>query len=192
MKKKTLLLSCLVLTLGLTSCHQQKSLTPQELKARQDSIARATRDSVQQKLRSDSIAKAKADSTAKAKAAKIKAQAEQDAQAKAIIRKLFGMSVGFIEVDENYLRNHCTDKMLSKLTDDYEYDGFGYAIWDFRTGMQDGDGPSKMVSIKSLGDNWYRYDFLDMGFKGAKKVHFVYENGDLMLDKLVTLIEPEA
>lgn len=142
-----------------------------------DSVAEVEKEAARMAFVQDSIAKAKA---------------EQDAKAKAIIRKFFEMSYGFEETDENYLRNHCTDKMLSKLIDDYDYDGFGYAIWDFRTGAQEGDGPSKIVSIKSLGGNWYRYDFLDMGFKGAKKVHFVYEDGDLMIDKLVTLIQPKV
>ena len=55
--------------LGVSSCKQSKApeLSPQEQQARRDSIAKATKDSVDQKLRSDSIAKAKADSTAKAK-----------------------------------------------------------------------------------------------------------------------------
>ena len=50
--------------------------------------------------------------------------------------------------------------MLNKLASDYDYDGFGYAIWDFRSGAQDGDGPTKILSITPLGDMWYRYDFV--------------------------------
>lgn len=187
---KSFILAVVMAACSLTACgpsqkekERQAAIEAEEEEDFKDSVEQAAKEAARKAYVQDSIAKAKA--------AKIKAQAEQDAQAKAIIRKLFGMAVGSIEYDENYLRNHCTDKMLSKLSDDYVYGDSGYAIWDFRTEMQDGDGPSKMVSIKSLGDNWYRYDFLDVGFKGAKKVHFVYENGDLMLDKLVTLIEPE-
>lgn len=185
---KSFILAVVMAACSLTACgpsqkekERQAAIEAEEKEDFKDSVEQAVKEAARKAYVQDSIAKVKA--------AKIKAQAEQDAQAKAIIRKLFGMSVGSIEYDENYLRNHCTNKMLSKLID--EYDGYGYSVWDFRTGVQDGDGPSKMVSIKSLGGNWYRYDFLDMGFKGAKKVHFVYENGDLMLDKLVTLIEPQ-
>mgnify|MGYP003424954300 FL=1 len=185
---KSFIIAVVMTACSLTACgpsqkekERQAAIEAEEEEDFKDSVEQAAKEAARKAYVQDSIAKAKA--------AKLKAQAEQDAQAKAIIRKLFGMAVGSIEYDENYLRNHCTDKMLSNLVD--EYDDSGYSAWSFRTGVQDGDGPSKMVSIKSLGDNWYRYDFLDMGFKGAKKVHFVYENGDLMLDKLVTLIEPE-
>lgn len=188
---KSFILAVAMAACNLTACgpSQKEKALQAKLEAKRekdikDSIAEAEKEAARMAFVQDSIAKAKAE--------KIKAQAEQDAKAKAIIRKFFEMSYGFEETDENYLRNHCTDKMLNKLIDDYDYDGFGYAIWDFRTGAQEGDGPSKIVSIKSLGGNWYRYDFLDMGFKGAKKVHFVYEDGDLMMDKLVTLIQPKV
>ena len=83
--------------------------------------------------------------------------------------------------------------MLKKLASDYaaEYGNEGeeaYAVWDFRTGAQDGDGPSRIKSIKSLGDGWYRYDFLDMGNPGANKVHFIEDGSGVMkIDDLVTI-----
>ena len=62
------------------------------------------------------------------------------------------------------------------------------ATWDFRSGAQDGDGPSRIKSVKSLGDGWYRYDFLDMGVPGAKKVHITTnDTNDIVIDKLITI-----
>ena len=43
---------------------------------------------------------------------------------------------------KNYVpavKKHCTAKLQKQLKDNYEYDSEGYAIWNFRTGMQDLD-----------------------------------------------------
>ena len=180
---KSFILAVAMAACSITACvpWQKEKALQAKLKAERekeikDSVAEAEKEAARMAFVQDSIAKAKA---------------EQDAQAKTIIRKLFGMSVGFEETDDNYLRNHCTDKMLSKLIDDYDYDGFGYAIWDFRTWLQDGDHgwKTKIISIKSLGDNWYRYDYFDCDSRCAKKIRFVNEDGELKADQIVTLIE---
>ena len=141
-----------------------------------DSIAKAEAEAAALKARQqDSIAKV---------AAKEKAEKEDNAEAKKIIRKLFGAATNGADVN---LKKYCAPRLLNKLASDYDYDGFGYAIWDFRSGAQDGDGPTKILSITPLGDMWYRYDFVDMGFKGAKKVHFVKTNGVMKMDRLITI-----
>ena len=43
------------------------------------------------------------------------------------------------EVTDDVIKKYCTKKLAKKLADDYEYEGGGYAIWDFRSGAQDGD-----------------------------------------------------
>ena len=117
-------------------------------------------------------------------AAKEEAEKEDNAEAKKIIRKLFGAATNGPDVN---LKKYCAPRLLNKLASDYDYDGYGYAIWDFRSGAQDGVGPTKILSITPLGDMWYRYDFVDMGFKGAKKVHFVKTNGAMKMDRLITI-----
>lgn len=58
-----------------------------------------------------------------------------------------------------------------RLQQDYDYDDGGYAVWDFRTGYQ--DGPSnecRITSITPEGNGWYRVTMLDMGNNGTKHV----------------------
>jgi len=47
----------------------------------------------------------------------------------------------------------------------------GLATWDFRSDAQ--DGPSErheIIKVESLGDDWYQYEFYDMGIKGSHKI----------------------
>jgi hypothetical protein len=72
---------------------------------------------------------------------------------------------------------------LKKLADDYEYEGGGYASWDFRSGYQ--DGPSdrhEVISVEPQGDNWYQYSFYDMGIKGSHKIRVIQKDEDFVID----------
>jgi hypothetical protein len=96
--------------------------------------------------------------------------------------------------DYAYLKAHCTDKMLKKLQDKYDYDcdsGDCYAVWLFRTGFNDGEGTSKIICIKPLGDSWYRYDFYDEGHQGANKIKVIEKQGKWYLDDIVKIYEKE-
>lgn len=192
---KSFILAVAMAACSLTACgpsQKEKALQAKIEAEREehikDSVAEAEKEAARMAFVQDSIAKAKAE--------EIKAQAEQDAKAKAIIRKLFEIATcgSKINYDYRYLENHCTKKLLNKLSEDYkDYDEniFGYAIWDFRTWLQDGDlgHKTKIISITSLGDNWYRYDYFDCDSRCAKKIRFVNENGELKADQIVTLIE---
>lgn len=76
----------------------------------------------------------------------------------------------------------CTPKMLKKLAAAYDYEGGGYAVWELRTGAQDGDGGSQVNDVTPLGDGWYEVDFLDMGMHGKKKIKAVKQNGKILFD----------
>lgn len=67
-------------------------------------------------------------------------------------------------------KKYCTQKCLKKLAAANEYDDGGYAVWEFRTENQDGDGPSKVTDVQSAGDGWYTVSYRDMGAKGVTKV----------------------
>lgn len=85
--------------------------------------------------------------------------------------------------NEEFLKKHCSAGVLKKLADDYEYEGGGYASWDFRSGYQ--DGPSnrhEVISVEPLGDNWYQYSFYDMGIKGSHKIRVIQEDEDFVID----------
>lgn len=63
---------------------------------------------------------------------------------------------------------HFSPKILTKLRNEFEYDGGGYAVWLFRTGIQDGpEEKSKIISISTEGDGWYIVFFSDMGIKSS-------------------------
>ena len=87
--------------------------------------------------------------------------------------------------NEDFLKKYCSAEVLKKLADDYEYEGGGYASWDFRSGYQ--DGPSnrhEVISVEPLGDNWYQYSFYDMGIKGSHKIRVIQKDEDFVINGL--------
>ena len=94
------------------------------------------------------------------------------------------------EVTDEVMNKYCTKKLLKKLADDYEYDGGGYAIWDFRTDNQDGDkAKSGVTKIESVGDKKYKVSFNDMGTNAACIVSVVNEGGIILFDELERITE---
>lgn len=82
-------------------------------------------------------------------------------------------------------KKHCTAKLQKQLKDNYEYDGEGYAIWNFRTGMQDGPSDiSKVTSVTALGNGLYKVNFIDMGIKGNRTLKIIDVNGTLKFDAI--------
>lgn len=78
---------------------------------------------------------------------------------------------------KNYVpavKKHCTAKLQKQLKDNYEYDGEGYAIWNFRTGMQDGPSDiSKVTSVTALEMVYTMVNFIDMGIKGNRTLKII-------------------
>ena len=73
---------------------------------------------------------------------------------------VFGME----EVTDEVIAKYCTKKLAKKLADDYseEYDGNGYAIWDFRSDAQDGESNVRTVTgIELLGNGVYKVKYND-------------------------------
>lgn len=72
--------------------------------------------------------------------------------------------------------------VLKRLRDDYEYDGEGIAVWDFRTEFQDGPSDeSQVTSVTPEGNGWYKVTMLDMGNNGTKRVKVSYNNGSMQI-----------
>jgi hypothetical protein len=91
--------------------------------------------------------------------------------------------------EEDFLKVHCTAKMLQYLKDQYEYDGGGYAGYLFRTSAQDikqgaEDVKDKVLSITKDSEGWYHYTFTDGGWRGENKMKVCVENGEVMVDEL--------
>lgn len=81
------------------------------------------------------------------------------------------------------VKKYCTAKLQKELKDDFEYDGEGYAIWNFRTGTQDGPSDvSKVTSIDALGNGFYKVSFTDMGIKGNRTLKIVNVDKTLKFD----------
>lgn len=87
--------------------------------------------------------------------------------------------------DDEFLERHCTPEMLNKLKADCEYEGGGYATWDFRSGAQDGPNEqNEIISVTPQNDNWYKYEFYDMGLKDSHEIRVTLTEGIYMIEDL--------
>jgi len=91
--------------------------------------------------------------------------------------------------DYEWLESHCTNKCLKYLQKEYEYDCGEdpcYAVWKFRTSNQDGyTDEQRLVSVENVGNGYYNYTFIDMGFKGTNRVKVLFENNNLLIDEVI-------
>lgn len=91
---------------------------------------------------------------------------------------------------EDVIKKYCTKKLAKKLADDYEYEGGGYAIWDFRSGYQDGESDIQTVEkIETLGDGKYKVFYNDWGSKGYCIISVVSEGDNILFDEIENSIK---
>ena len=83
--------------------------------------------------------------------------------------------------DFSEIKSHFSPKILKKMRKEFEYEGGGYALWIFRTGVQDGPSESKLGSIKPEGDGWYKVSFSDMGFKSSCRFKAEIRDGKVFI-----------
>jgi len=84
--------------------------------------------------------------------------------------------------EEEFLKEHCTPRMLQQLLDDYEYDGEGYAFWDFRSESNDGfSDENAVIKIEKI-DGRYYYEANDAGYIFRNILSAFVENGKVMFD----------
>ena len=89
------------------------------------------------------------------------------------------------EPTDEVVNKYCTKKLAKKLADDYEYEGGGYAIWDFRSGAQDGDSDvQELITVESLGGGKFKVHYNDMGNKGACILTVVREGENILFDEI--------
>lgn len=84
------------------------------------------------------------------------------------------------------LKKLCTPAMLKRLRNANEYDDGGYAVWCLRTEAQDGDGPSKVVSVTPDGDDAVIVKYKDMGHSGSTRLVFVLDGDTWKVDNATT------
>lgn len=92
--------------------------------------------------------------------------------------------------DYSFLEQHCSKELLKKLSDQYDYEGEGYAVWKFRSGAQ--DGPSNehvMTSIEDEGKGWYRYTAIDMGITFTKRIKISHEGERSLIEDIADVYQ---
>ena len=85
---------------------------------------------------------------------------------------------------EEAVAKYCTRRLAQKLKDSYEYDGEGYAIWDFR-GPQWGAGDSdahQVDAVTPLGGNRYKVEYFDGGEKYSCTVNVIVRGNSILFD----------
>ena len=80
---------------------------------------------------------------------------------------------------------YCSKSLVKKLADDYDYDGEGYAVWDFRSGAQDGDSDvQEVISIEEFTENTYKVTYNDMGHKGVCIISVIPKGDDILFHEI--------
>ena len=105
--------------------------------------------------------------------------AAEDKQIMDFITEMYNES---LYVEDAFLEEHCTPRMLQQLRDDYEYDGEGYANWDFRSESNDGfsDGDA-VINIEKI-DGRYYYEAKDAGYIFRNILSAFVKDGKVMFD----------
>lgn len=88
---------------------------------------------------------------------------------------------------DSVIERYCTKALTQKLRDDYDNefsDGGGYAVWEFRSGAQDGKDIQEIEKIEPLGDGKYLVHYNDMGNKGTHTITVVVHGRDILFDKI--------
>ena len=85
---------------------------------------------------------------------------------------------------EEAVKKYCTPELVRKLKDDYDYDGEGYAIWDFR-GPQWGPGDSdahQVDAVTPMGEGRYKVEYTDGGEKHSCTVSVIVKGSNVLFD----------
>ena len=104
--------------------------------------------------------------------------AEEDKIIMDFIKEMFAQSS---YTEEAFLERHCTESMLAQLKEDYDYEGEGYANWDFRSESNDGFGDNHIINIEKK-DGRYYYEGNDGGTKFRNIISAFVKDGVVMFD----------
>ena len=104
--------------------------------------------------------------------------AEEDKVIMDFIKEMFAQS---LYTEDEFLEKHCTPNMLAQLKEDYDYEGEGYANWDFRSESNDGFGDNHIINIEKK-DGRYYYEGNDGGTKFGNIISAFVKDGVVMFD----------
>ena len=101
---------------------------------------------------------------------------------KAIMDFITEMYNSSLYVEDAFLEEHCTPRMLQQLRDDYEYDGEGYANWDFRSESDDGfNDENGVIRVEKI-DGRYYHEANDGGYIFRNILSAFVQDGIVMFD----------
>ncbi len=89
------------------------------------------------------------------------------------------------------LGNYCTETLVRRLADDYDYEGEGFAFWNFYKSRYNNDSMVYGVErIEPFGNGWFRVDFLSKGGydDGCSLVYVVKEGDKILFDNLAWML----
>ena len=113
---------------------------------------------------------------------RVPAHENTEAEDKMIMDFITEMYNESLYTDKDFLEEHCTPRMLQQLLDDYEYDGEGYASWDFRSESNDGfSDENAVINIEKI-DGRYYYEANDAGYIFRNILSAFVKDGKVMFD----------
>lgn len=85
-------------------------------------------------------------------------------------------------IEDAFLEEHCTPNQLRQLKEDYDYEGEGYANWDFRSESNDGFGELSRILRIEKKDGRYYYEGNDGGTLFRNILSAFVRDGKVMMD----------
>lgn len=84
--------------------------------------------------------------------------------------------------DYSFIEEHCTARLKRRLKAAYDYEGEGYAVWLFRSGVQDGPDDTHGITAMEREGKWFTYDAMDMGVHFIRSVKVKVRKDRILMD----------
>lgn len=187
--KPLMLATVLALGLGNTSCTKSKTPQATEAAAQDSSIVEEKKMTEPTENETALPADPKTENQGEKPEVIIPGTNTDTESVATFLKAFYARYVFDAESIEKIANDVCTPKLLKYLEKEYDYDCMEepcYAMWCFRTGMQ--DGPSdvrKVTEVIAENDGWFKVSYLDMGNKGVSRIHFIMADGKYKMDEVV-------
>lgn len=187
--KPLMLAAILALGLGSASCSNSKAPQAEET-TEQDNSMEEEEEVIEPEEKETELPPAPRTGSQEEKPEVVIPGMNTDAESVTTFLKAFYAHYVFdAESMEKIANDVCTPKLLKYLEKEYDYDCMEepcYAMWCFRTSMQDGPSDvSKVTEVIAENDGWFKVSYLDMGNKGVSRIRFIMTHGKYKMDEVV-------